>query len=133
MKRVGKPDGIISAWCYTLGSINVTIDTIIQKLHRDILGSKYWPKERFYIEEEYKTIPFPFKQIKAPQFQVQKNFNFEEFIGYLNTWSAVKEYSKRNQHNPIDLIYSELKTAWGNPQDENIMHWPLHLLVGYIT
>lgn len=133
VKRVGKSDGIISAWCYTLGSINVTIDPIIQKLYRDILGDKYWPKERLYIEEEYKTIPFPFKQINSPQFQVQKKFNFEEFISYLNTWSAVKEYSKRNQNNPIDLIFSDLKTAWGNPQHENIMYWPLHLLVGYIT
>lgn len=133
VKRVGKPEGIISAWCYTLGSVNITIDPIIQKLYSDILGNKYWPKERFYIDEEYKTIPFPFKQIKAPPFQIQKGFNFEEFIGYLNTWSAVKEYSKHNHHNPIDLIFLDLKKAWGSPQTENTMRWPLHLLVGHIT
>ncbi len=133
VKRVGKPEGIISAWCYSLGTVNVNIDSVIKKLYFDILGTKFWPKERFYIDEKYQTIPFPFKQIKVPQFEVQKNFNFEEFIGYLNTWSAVKEYQKRHLTNPIDLIFRDLALAWGNPQITNKMCWPLHLLVGYIS
>lgn len=132
VKRVLKPEGVIAAWSYSLGKLNPDLDKIIGKLYHDILGNMYWPKERRYIEEEYKTIPFPFKKLEHPDFTIEKELDFDQLLGYLATWSAVKEYQKRNQVNPLDLIIDELENAWGDPERKLIMHWPIHLLVGKI-
>ena len=131
-KRVLKPDGVIAAWCYSLGSISPDLDKIIKKVYSDILGNTYWPKERRYVDEQYHTIPFPFTRLVSPQFYTEKAITLDELLGYLSTWTAVKEYERRNNANPLDLVKEEFKTAWGPPETKHIMRWPIHLLVGKV-
>lgn len=133
VRRVSTSNALIAAWCYSLGSFNnQSIDALIKTLYYDILGTKYWPKERFYIDEQYKTIPFPFPQVPSPNFYIEKKINFKQLVGYLSTWSAVKEYQLQNQQNPLDLIHTKLATAWGDLNTEHTIHWPLHCLVGRV-
>jgi ubiquinone/menaquinone biosynthesis C-methylase UbiE len=132
VKRVADGNGVIAAWAYSLGSINQDIDVWIHKLYTEMLGDKYWPKERRYIDDEYQSIPFPFQKIPSPSFIIEKKMNFMQLMGYLSTWSAVKEYQKINHDDPLDLIYPDLQKVWGEPSKEYIMKWPLHLLVGKI-
>ena len=63
---------------------------------------------------------------------IKKKLTFPALIGYLNTWSAVKEYQKLNHKNPVDIVYSDLQNAWGGLECEYIMHWPIHLPGGYV-
>lgn len=133
VRRVSKDNGIIAAWCYPLGKINEEVDVVIKKLYANILGNAYWPKERHYIDDGYQTIPFPFHKIQPPNFIIEKPMDFTQLMGYLNTWSAVKEYQRINQDNPINLIYHELQTAWGDPSKHHTMQWPIHLLVGKVN
>lgn len=128
VKRVAKPKGLISAWCYGLGS-NPEIDDIIHRLYNEIL---WWPPERRYIDEGYRTIPFPFEKITTPVFAIEKELNYSQLLGYLNTWSAVKEYQQRHQQNPLELIDADLKAAWGDPQAQKLIRWPLHVLLGLV-
>lgn len=132
VKRVSIPEGVIAAWCYSLGTFNNSIDVPIKKLYYQILGNEFWPKERFYIDEEYKTIPFPFPLLNSPEFKIHKHINFNQLIGYLSTWSAVKEYQKREQLNPLELILDDLKSQWGNPDTEYEIIWPVHCLIGKV-
>lgn len=132
VKRVSTRDGYIAAWCYSLGFFETDLDKPIKKLYYDILGAEFWPKERFYIDEQYQTIPFPFHKISTPQWSIDKKITFNEFIGYLSTWSAVKEYQVRQQCNPIELVYDELQSFWGNTEDQRVIHWPLHCLLAKV-
>jgi SAM-dependent methyltransferase len=132
VRRVSAQGSYIVAWCYSLGKINPQIDKIVSKLYYDILGEKYWPKERRYIDEGYRTIPFPFAKIKPPNLNIEKKLTLESFLGYLNTWSAVKEYEQKNHKNPIDFIALELKAAWGDGKEELCIIWPIHLLAGRV-
>ncbi|VVC76997.1 putative methyltransferase [Aquicella siphonis] len=132
VKRVAKYTGIVAAWCYSLGFIHPDVDIFIKRLYSDVLGANYWPKQREYIDNEYQTIPFPFKRIESPAYHIEKSMNFTQLIGYLNTWSAVKEYQQLNQENPINLIFADLQMAWGDPTAERVMTWPIHLLVGHV-
>lgn len=132
VKRVSKPGGIIAAWSYSLGNISSTIDPIIRRLYVNILGDKYWPKERKFVEEEYCTIPFPFQRISPPAFVINKVVTLQQLLGYLNTWSGVKEYQKQKQQNPVDKITASLQNAWGDIDQPKIMILPIHLLVGRV-
>jgi SAM-dependent methyltransferase len=132
VRRVSKPGGIIAAWSYSLGNISSIIDPIIRRLYVNILGAKYWPKERKFVEEEYCTIPFPFQRISPPAFVINKAVTLPQLLGYLNTWSAVKEYQKQKQQNPVDKIIPDLQNAWGDIEHPKTMILPIHLLVGRV-
>ena len=130
VKRVAKPGSYIAAWSYSLGKINPAADKIIRELYDGILGDAYWPTERRYIDQEYQTILFPFEKLVTPEFFMEKELNTKELIGYLNTWSAVKEYEKVNGKNPVELIQDSLSQQLGD--QTFIMKWSIHLLVGKI-
>ncbi len=132
VRRVCKGSATIAAWCYSLGYFNSAIDPIIFKLYEGFLGNEYWPARRGYIDQQYLGIPFPFKKIVPPSFSIEKKINLSELLGYLNTWSAVKEYELRNNANPINLVAQELESAWGDPLVKHKIVWPIHLLVGTV-
>ncbi len=110
--RVLKPDGIIAVIGYSLFKSNPETDEVILKFYQDIVGP-FWDEERKYLDEKYKTIPFPFIEIESPRFEQEYQWTFAHLIGYLKTWSAVKHYEKANGENPVDLIQDELKTTFG--------------------
>ncbi len=127
VSRVLKPNGIFAAFGYDLMKINPEIDQLIFYLYEDILGS-YWDVERRHIEDGYLTIPFPFQEIESPTLSMHTNWHFDELIGYLETWSSLQHYLRKNDKNPIDFVYDDLKTAWGEHQKRGV-HFNLILKV----
>lgn len=111
--RTLKQGGVISAIGYDVLRINKKINLLIDKFYRDTTGP-YWDKERKYVDDHYVTIPFPFKEIAAPGFSMNYNWEFEQVTGYLNTWSAVQHYARKNNENPVEKFSEELKKEWGN-------------------
>lgn len=111
-KRVLKSNGIIAVIGYSLFRSNPETDEVILRFYNHIIGP-YWDEERRYLDEKYKTIPFPFQEIKTPEFDQEYEWKINHLIGYLKTWSAVKHYEKAHDQNPVDLIEKELKTAFG--------------------
>lgn len=129
VRRVIKPGGIFSAWCYTLAKISPDIDVLVNHLYSDVLGDAYWPKERHYIDDAYQTISFPFEHIQTPKFMIERSLSLSQWIGYLNTWSALQEYKdKNNGENPLDFIMNDLQKAWGDSEKTYVTKTPLYLL-----
>ncbi|MDO7743273.1 MAG: class I SAM-dependent methyltransferase [Pedobacter sp.] len=128
VKRTLKPGGIFAAIGYGIMQVDQKVDQVIDVLYEEILG-EYWDKERVYIEEEYETIPFPFEEITTPDFAIKTTWNFDELIGYLNTWSSLQHYIKANGKNPLELVMSDLKAAWGADAEKEIT-FPVLLRVG---
>ena len=108
-----RPGGIIAVIGYDVVRINEKVDLLIDKFYRETTGP-YWDNERKYVEEHYRTISFPFKEINTPAFSMNYNWQFEQVIGYLNTWSAVQHYIRKNNENPVEKFSNELKKVWGN-------------------
>lgn len=131
VRRVAQNNAIIAAWCYSLGSISPHVDRYIRQLYDEILIAD-WPVERRYIDDHYTKIAFPFLPLTAPAMTIKKKYNFARFIGYLNTWSAVKQYQQRVGKNPIDLVKNQLLATWGSPDLQYTMQWPIHILIGKV-
>lgn len=127
VKRTLKPGGVLAVFGYGVMMIDEEVDPVIHKLYKSILGT-HWDEERKFIDEGYLTIPFPFKELLAPEFFITTYWNFDQLIGYLNTWSAVQHYKKANDSSPLDLVSSELQEAWGDGQKE--VKFPILLRVG---
>jgi ubiquinone/menaquinone biosynthesis C-methylase UbiE len=126
-----KPDGILAVLGYNLMTIDAQCDKIIRHLYSDILGDTYWDKERKYLDEQYQTIPFPFEEITAPEFSQKVNWNLDELIGYLNTWSAVQHYIKANGTNPVDEIRRRFEEFWEEDEKKEVC-FPTLLRIGRV-
>ncbi len=129
--RVAKKNAIIAAWAYQLVNINEQLDLIIRHFYENTVGS-YWPLERKYIDQSYRTIPFPFPVVEAPRFQMEKSWTLDQLVNYLLTWSAVQNYIRKNRQNPVDLIIDKLDRTWGDGPQEKKAFWPIILKVGVI-
>ncbi|GAB4507569.1 MAG: class I SAM-dependent methyltransferase [Sulfuricaulis sp.] len=132
VRRVLKPDGMLAIWCYGLSRINPAVDKVVQHYYTNIVGP-YWPPERHYIDEKYETIPFPFVELPAPEFHMKAEWDLNEFMGYLHTWSATQRFQKKNEQNPIDIVHRILVKIWGEPQTRQTIRWPLYLRIGRVT
>ncbi len=128
VKKTLKAGGIVAAIGYDVFRINKEIDFLIHEFYRKTTGS-YWDIERKYIDRHYTTIPFPFKEIETPDFLMNYNWEFNQVIGYLNTWSAVQHYIRKNNENPVVKFSEQLKKAWGNVGKRKIS-FPVFMRVG---
>lgn len=126
VNRVLKPGGIIAVIGYSLFQSNPRTDEVIANFYEHIIGS-WWDKERRYLDKQYSTLPFPFEEIQTPNFNREYQWTFEQLIGYLKTWSAVKHYENAKGINPVELIENDLKNTFGN---ENKVVFPILLRLG---
>lgn len=110
--RTLKPGGILAVIGYNLPRFNSAVDTVIDGFYRNVIGP-FWDKERRYIDENYRTIPFPYADLPSPGFTIDVKWSFDHLIGYIETWSAVKHYQKQKEENPVALVEPGLKAAWG--------------------
>lgn len=131
VNRVSAPNAILALWCYSLMEVNNEIDAIIHEFYFNTLGNQYWNPARNYIDQHYKTIPFPFEEIEAPEFAINVSWDLPQLIGYLNSWSAVQHYIQKNGLNPVVALSSKLENAWGSDTLKNI-RFPLFLRVGKV-
>ena len=124
LQRVVKPGGLFAAWTYNLLRISTAIDEIIDHLYSNVLAG-YWPQERQMVENAYADIAFPWDEIATPIFSMQQQWDLNELMGYLSTWSAVKQYMQKNADNPLEKISSLLKTQWSDDKVVKTVEWPL--------
>jgi hypothetical protein len=126
-----KPGGVLAAWCYEVPQVSKDIDKILRYLH-DVILNNYWKEENRLVEKLYTTIPFPFTTIESPPFFSTRQINFEELVGYLNTWSAVQRCINETSVNPLSGIYDDLASAWGDTVAKRTVTWQLALKVGKV-
>ncbi|HEY4207874.1 MAG TPA: class I SAM-dependent methyltransferase [Puia sp.] len=131
VNRTIRGKGVLGVIGYGLIRLSPSLDAVIAAFYRDIVGP-YWDKERRYIDDNYRTIPFPFDEVESPSFENIVEWTFEHLIGYLGTWSAVKHYEKATEKDPVDLIRDVLKKAWGAKQTTYTGRFPILLRVARI-
>ncbi len=129
VRRTAKNEAILALIGYGRLKINPEIDKIIDVLYVDLLG-KYWDIERKHIDNQYKSLPFPFDEINCPVFINKQTWNYHQLIGYLETWSALKHYQKAIGKNPIDLIKDDLEKVWKDTP--KMVEFPILTRIGRI-
>jgi ubiquinone/menaquinone biosynthesis C-methylase UbiE len=130
--RVAKPNATIAVWGY--GNIkfdNKEMDGQMWDFYSNRVG-KYWNFERRHIEEEYRTLPFPFEEIESPKFSIVRKWQRHEFEGYLNSWSAVQNCKNTEGVNPVDDIMLNLSAVWGE-FERKLLRFPLFLKLGKVV
>jgi ubiquinone/menaquinone biosynthesis C-methylase UbiE len=130
-RRVLKPGGVIALWGYWLAPACPSIDRCVDRYFYEILRP-FWRPELKWLMEKFQTIPFPYKEIKTPPFQIVMRWDMATFKGYLSTWSAAVLFMQNKKVNPVTLIQDELRQAWGDPSKRKAIRWPLFFRIGQL-
>lgn len=109
--RIAKPDAILAVWGYANCMVNPEIDKFFFHFYQNTVGP-YWDKARVLIEEHYRTIVFPFEEIPAPPFQINVQWNLDQFAGYITTWSATQKYIQATGVDPVPEFIGQVKPYW---------------------
>ncbi len=132
VRRVGKPNSKLFVWGYGLLRIDEKVDSLVDEFYQEKIGS-YWNQERIHIDEAYETIGFDFEEIAPPnKLAIKSNWKVDQLIGYLNSWSGVQHYRKKNEgENPVDQLAEKLSTIW-MPEEIKPVKIPIFMKVGLI-
>lgn len=130
VRRVLAPGGALAVWSYNLARISPEVDALIDRAAYEIVGS-YWPPERRWVDEEYRTLPFPFAEVEVPPLWMEGLWSLDHLLQYIGTWSATNRYLQANGRDPRDLIREELREAWGEPSLPRTLRWPIMMRAGY--
>lgn len=130
-RRVGKPGSLVSIWGYNLiSSENQSLNNSVAHFYTKVVGP-YWDAERRFVEEDYKTVPFNFPLVSEKTFVIESKWRKPDFIGYLNSWSAVQNFIGAKGMNPVEQFAKEIDPLLRD--DEFItVSFPVFLKMGMI-
>jgi hypothetical protein len=129
VKRVGKHGGILALISYGVLRLDDALDELFSSFYwRDLQA--YWPPERRLVDEGYRALDFPFEEITAPEMTIQCTWDLQAFLGYLSTWSAVRNANQKGHTDILTRLTKEIETLWGTPDKKRLIQWPLALRVG---
>jgi len=131
VRRVLKNNGVFAASSYNLLHVDPAIDEVVNRYYYEVVGP-FWPPERKLVEQ-FADLPFPFREIGAPKFEMTAQWNLDHLLGYLQTWSSTQRFIAATGADPLEQIIVELRRAWGDPQQVRTVIWPLPLRVGAKT
>ena len=132
VRRVLKPGGVIAVWTYAHFSVTPAVDAVVREFYEGVVG-QYWPPERRLVEQAYRTLPFPFAEIPAPEFRYEVGWTLEQVLGYLASWSAVQRFRQAEGRDPLPELRASLEQAWGNPPHQILRAaWPIHVRAGRV-
>ena len=128
-KRVLKPGGLLAAWTYGLLRGEPELDAMVQDFHANIVG-RYWPPERRWVDLGYRGMPFPFRDIAAPEFEIRLEWTLADLLAYLRTWSATQRCIRDSGRDPCLALGERLRSAWPDPEATRTIIWPIAMRCG---
>ncbi|MGH8259489.1 MAG: class I SAM-dependent methyltransferase [Steroidobacteraceae bacterium] len=131
VRRVLAPRGVIAVWTYGgLTVADAAIDELLRHFASGTVGP-YWPPERRLVDAGYRTLPFPFAEIDAPQFLMQCAWPLPHLVGYLRSWSATQRFIAQLGIDPTADLAQRLSPLWGDSSRARAITWPLQLRLGF--
>jgi SAM-dependent methyltransferase len=127
VERVLKPGGVLAIWGYARIIVSGEIDPVVTWFEHERVGP-YWPKGRELATSGYRDMAFPFPRIEAPVFVMERIWTCDQFVGYLDTWSAVDAFRRQETRDPLPEAAAALAALWGSRP--RLVRWPIHMMVG---
>ncbi|GAB3377041.1 class I SAM-dependent methyltransferase [Azotobacter armeniacus] len=129
VRRVARPGAMLALISYGVLHVEGAPAPVVEHFYYQVLGP-WWPAERHHVEEGYRSLPFPFAECQTPALAIEVQWRLADLLGYIDTWSAVREQEKALGRRPVECFAAELAEVWGDPTARRTVRWPLALRVG---
>ena len=126
VRRVCKPLGILAVWGYSMLTIEPVIDNLVLEFYNGTVGP-YWDSARRLVEEEYRSIEFPFERIQSPAFDIKVKWTLNQLAGYLSSWSATQNFITDKGYDPVEPFMKGVRRIW--PEGEKQVTFPIFSLI----
>lgn len=130
-KRIAVNKAIIALLSYGILNIEGEADERFQKFYWQEIH-EFWAPDREHVETGYKKFEFPFNELSLPQTNIVCKWNFQQFIGYINTWSAMKTLKAKGADHIYKKFYEEMAMLWSEPEQAKTITWPISSRVGRV-
>lgn len=128
--RQMKPGAIFAAWGYHFFTIDPVVDRVVTDLFLNPIDP-YWSEANRLLWAGYRTIPFPFTEMKPPAIILSSRMTQQQLLAYLGTWSALKRYESLG-NKAIEPLREALPACW--PEKETkVVSMKLQIRVGRLT
>jgi SAM-dependent methyltransferase len=131
VRRILRPDGVIGLITYGIVKTDGEVGVVLSRFYFEVIG-RFWPPERHHVETGYREMAFPFREIPAPAIAMEVSWTAEELLGYVDTWSAVRNAEAALGRAPYDAFALELRKAWGDCAERRRIYWPISIRLGRI-
>jgi ubiquinone/menaquinone biosynthesis C-methylase UbiE len=129
VKRVARPGAVVAAWGYWRTVISPEVDAVVEELREQVLGP-YWSSSVENVRGGYEQLAFPFTPIAVSSFEIKAERTLEEFLRFVDSWSATVAYREAEGRSPAAGLLDRLQAAWG-PGKRTVV-WPLTMRVGRV-
>lgn len=127
-RRVLRPDGVLALITYGVTETDGAPGAVVAHMYHQVLPD-FWPPERRHVESRYRELYFPFAELTAPPLAMRADWTLAQTIGYIDTWSAVRQLEQAQGRGPMEDFAGRLAAAWGDPEQRREIRWPLSLRV----
>jgi SAM-dependent methyltransferase len=132
VRRVVRPGGLIAMAVYgALATGEPEMDRLTTHFHRQTL-KEFWPPQRQHVDTLYQSLEFPFDAIPTPAFELRETWSLDQWLGYVETWSATAALARSGGRGTIDDFYRSIARLWGMPGTTRAIRWPLALRLGCV-
>lgn len=124
-RRVTKPGGILALIAYGEPSLD---DPCLNAPLGHFLAAvdAYGPPERRMVQSLYTGLEFPFgNEVALPPMHVRAKMTLNEFASYLRSRSAVIDYTKRTNRDPVATLEETISPLLTKPREPVTISWPL--------
>jgi SAM-dependent methyltransferase len=129
VRRVTVKGGVLAAWFYGSCSAGPDVDPLLREFQDGTMGP-FWSPRRKWVDEGYRTIPFPFRELAAPPFELRVRWSLRQIGEYIGSWSAVAAYRRAVGTDPVAPLMERLGRLWTPSDEPREVMWPLGLRIG---
>jgi len=130
VRRVTVSGGVLAAWSYGACHAGQDVEPLLREFESGTLAP-YWHPRRRWVDEGYRTVPFPFAEITAPRLELRVRWTLRELGRYLESWSAVDACRRARGQDPVAPLLERMRTSWQDGEPREVT-WPLSLRVGRV-
>lgn len=132
VRRIAAPGAVLALITYGRQELDDELNPLFQGFYRDGIGP-FWPPERQFVDDGYRTLDFPFEEIDTPPFEIRTEFDLAGLLGYVATWSATRHAEETGRSDVLERFAQDITGAWGDPQVKRPARWPISLRVAQLS
>jgi len=128
--RTTKKNALLAVIGYGIVEISPKLDEKIRSFYDSMFG-RYFKENRTYLDDHYDTIPFPFEEIPAPDFENEIVWSRDDLEGFLNSTSPVQQYKREHGSNPVNELMNNIDQLW-KAAEKRTVSFPVFLRLGKV-
>lgn len=128
VRRIAVRGAALALISYGVPHLDVGLEPRFSRFYWQEIGP-YWPARRQLVESGYADLPFPFDE-QTPPAEIRADWNLEEWLGYVSTWSAVRRAHEAGREDILRALVADLTALWGDPARGREIRWPINMRWG---